>query len=89
MAHALWQLLSGADKVIIMGHKNPDMDCLGAALGIATCVAHTRMRPFIVLSERNDATADALAEMDRLGLSERYLISGPQALEMLKAQLGI
>ena len=67
-----------------MGHKNPDMDCLGAALGIATCASHSGMRPFIVLSERNEATADALREMDRLGLSDRLLISGPEALEMVK-----
>ena len=83
-AKALRQLIEGGGDVFIMGHKNPDMDCLGAALGIATCVQHTRMRPFIVLSERNDATADALKEMDRLGLSDSLLITGPQALEMLK-----
>ena len=83
-AKALRQLIEGGGDVFIMGHKNPDMDCLGAALGVATCVEHTRMRPFIVLSERNDATADALAEMDRMGLSERILVTGPQALEMVK-----
>lgn len=83
-AKALRQLIEGGGDVFIMGHKNPDMDCLGAALGVATCVQHTRMRPFIVLSERNDATADALREMDRLGLSEKMLITGPEALEMLK-----
>ena len=83
-AKALRQLIEGSGDVFIMGHKNPDMDCLGAALGIATCVLHTRMRPFIVLTERNDATADALSEMDRLGLSEKLLITGPEALEMVK-----
>ena len=83
-AKALRQLIEGGGDVFIMGHKNPDMDCLGAALGIATCVQHTRMRPFIVLTERNDATADVLNEMDRLGLSDRLLITGPQALEMIK-----
>ena len=83
-AKALRQLIEGGGDVFIMGHKNPDMDCLGAALGIATCVLHTRMRPFIVLSERNDATADALKEMDRLGLSDRMLVTGPEALEMVK-----
>ena len=83
-AKALRQLIEGGGDVFIMGHKNPDMDCLGAALGVATCVEHTRMRPFIVLSERNDATADALEEMDRMGLSERILVTGPQALEMVK-----
>ena len=83
-AKALRQLIEGGGDVFIMGHKNPDMDCLGAALGIATCVLHTRMRPFIVLTERNDATADALSEMDRLGLSEKLLVTGPEALEMVK-----
>ena len=83
-AKALHQLIEGGGDVFIMGHKNPDMDCLGAALGIATCASHSGMRPFIVLSERNEATADALREMDRLGLSDRLLISGPEALEMVK-----
>lgn len=82
---ALRQLIEGGGDVFIMGHKNPDMDCLGAALGIATCVEHTRMRPYIVISDRNDATKDALEEMDRLGLAERMLITGPQALEMVRA----
>ncbi len=82
-AKALRQLIEGGGDVFIMGHKNPDMDCLGAALGIATCVQHTRMRPFIVLSERNDATADALAEMDRMGISDKLIITGPEALEMV------
>ena len=83
-AKALRQLIEGGGDVFIMGHKNPDMDCLGAALGIATCVQHTRMRPFIVLSEENEATADALREMERLGLSDRLLVTGPEALEMVK-----
>lgn len=83
-AKALRQLIEGSGDVFIMGHKNPDMDCLGAALGIATCVQHTRLRPFIVLTEPNDATADAIREMDRLGLSDRMLVTGPEALEMVK-----
>ena len=83
-AKALRQLIEGSGDVFIMGHKNPDMDCLGAALGIATCVQHTRLRPFIVLTEPNDATADAIREMDRLGLSDRMLVTGPQALEMVR-----
>ncbi len=83
-AKALRQLIEGGGDVFIMGHKNPDMDCLGAAMGVATCVQHTRMRPFLVLTERNSATADALNEMDRLGISEKLLVTGPEALEMVK-----
>ncbi|ETA81304.1 DHH family phosphoesterase [Youngiibacter fragilis] len=34
VAHALRDLISESGSIFIMGHKNPDMDCLGAAIGI-------------------------------------------------------
>ena len=34
VAHALVRLIAQASKVLIMGHRNPDMDSFGAALGI-------------------------------------------------------
>ena len=83
-AKAFRQLVEGGGDVFIMGHRNPDMDCLGAALGVATCVEHSRGRAYIVYSQRNEATADALREMDRLGLSERLLVTGEQAMQMLR-----
>ncbi|MEG0378263.1 MAG: DHH family phosphoesterase, partial [Eubacterium sp.] len=33
-AHALRELILEADNVLIMGHQSPDMDCLGAAIGL-------------------------------------------------------
>ncbi|MEC5425082.1 DHH family phosphoesterase [Virgibacillus sp. C22-A2] len=34
ISHALKELVKASDNVIIMGHKSPDMDSLGAAIGI-------------------------------------------------------
>ncbi len=34
ISHALKELVTESDKVIIMGHKNPDMDAIGASIGI-------------------------------------------------------
>ncbi|MCM3570717.1 DHH family phosphoesterase [Neobacillus mesonae] len=34
ISHALKDLITASDKVIIMGHKNPDMDSIGAGIGI-------------------------------------------------------
>ena len=34
IAHALEELISESDQIIIMGHTNPDIDALGSALGI-------------------------------------------------------
>lgn len=33
-AHALQEIMLTHDKIFVMGHKNPDADCVGAALGI-------------------------------------------------------
>ena len=34
VAQSLEELISETDRVMIMGHSNPDMDVMGAALGI-------------------------------------------------------
>ena len=34
ISHALKDLIMASDKVIIMGHKNPDMDSIGSSIGI-------------------------------------------------------
>ncbi len=34
VAHALEELMSTCEKVIIMGHSNPDIDAVGSALGV-------------------------------------------------------
>jgi c-di-AMP phosphodiesterase-like protein len=34
VAHALEEIIKDSHKVYIMGHKNPDMDCFGSAVGI-------------------------------------------------------
>ena len=34
ISHALKELIIESEKVIIMGHKNPDMDAIGASIGI-------------------------------------------------------
>ena len=34
ISHALKDLITESDKVIVMGHKYPDMDAIGAAIGI-------------------------------------------------------
>ena len=35
VANFLLSKISGADNLLIMGHRNPDYDCIGAAIGIA------------------------------------------------------
>lgn len=50
-AYALEELIDEAPNVLIMGHANPDMDCLGSAIGIAKIVMAHGKPCHIVLGE--------------------------------------
>ncbi|GAB1475944.1 DHH family phosphoesterase [Bacillota bacterium] len=49
MAHALRQMIDQSGKVIITGHRNPDMDSFGSALGISRIVKNRNREAAIIL----------------------------------------
>lgn len=51
ISHALKELIHESDKVIIMGHRYPDMDAIGAAIGIAKVAELNQKDSFIVLNQ--------------------------------------
>lgn len=55
VAHALRQLIDQSRRVVIMGHRNPDMDCFGAALGIYRMCKMREREAHIVLNEFSDS----------------------------------
>ncbi len=55
IAHNLFQLMNSADKVLVMGHKRPDMDCFGAGIGICALANAIPKECSIVLNEVDDA----------------------------------
>ncbi len=52
-ATALRNLMEQCDSVIIMGHSLPDLDCMGASLGILACARRVNKRANIVLDNPN------------------------------------
>jgi cyclic-di-AMP phosphodiesterase len=55
IAHALVDLIKGSDNIFVMGHKNPDMDCFGAAVGINSAVRLLNKSCSIILDNKNSA----------------------------------
>lgn len=51
IAHAFRPLIDESNKVLIMGHKFPDMDCYGSAIGVYRSVLNRGKDPYIVLNE--------------------------------------
>lgn len=52
ISHALKDLITASDKVIIMGHKNPDMDSIGASIGIYKVAQMNQKDAYIVLNNQ-------------------------------------
>jgi len=51
IAHALQQLMEQSSRVMIMGHRNPDMDAFGSALGIFRLAASAGKEAHIVIDK--------------------------------------
>jgi len=80
VGHALKQLVSQAKHVFIMGHRNPDMDCFGAALGIYRFCELYEKKASIVIDDYNEALQSIYLQARK---SENYqMISSERAMTL-------
>ena len=63
IAGQLASLISRADNVIIMGHRNPDFDSVGACVGIARLCMHCGVPPKIIIDKNNQNFRDCSARL--------------------------
>ncbi|CAC9384415.1 phosphoesterase, DHH family protein [Staphylococcus aureus] len=78
ISHALKDILAEGDKVIIMGHKRPDLDAIGAAIGVSRFAMMNNLEAYIVLNETDiDPTLRrVMNEIDKKPeLRERFITS--------------
>lgn len=82
VAHALRDLILESGKVFIMGHKNPDMDCLGASIGI-NVIARELKKEVYILNE--EPFSNILPLLVKFNTQEKYLETfiTPDAAEKL------
>ena len=80
IAHALKTLMSQSSKVFIMGHRNPDMDSLGASLGIHRVAASMGKESYIILDSYNEALI-SIAE-DAKATGDYEFVSCDKALSL-------
>lgn len=81
IAHALKALMAQSSKVFIMGHKNPDMDCFGAALGVYRIALSAGKEPYIVFGEYNETMTDIVTDAKKDGTYQ--FISAESAIGMV------
>ena len=61
VANALSQLIRDSSQVLVMGHRNSDMDAIGAAAGMV-CAARVKGKPVHVVVDQNHTMATELIE---------------------------
>lgn len=84
IAHALKLLMSQSSKVFIMGHRNPDLDSFGAALGIHRMARIVEKDAYIVINSYNDSMVDMIEDVKQT--DEYALISTEKALSLADEQ---
>lgn len=82
---AIKELIMESDKVIILGHKVPDMDSIGSALGIRKIANMNEKEAFIVLnpSDNNNNIAKVLTELKKNESIYQSIITPNTAQEMI------
>ena len=80
MAHALMQLVKSSDRVFIMGHARPDMDCIGSAIGMYT-FARSAGKPTDIILDNVGQAIDIIYEA-AVKTGRYSFISGEKASQL-------
>ena len=77
---AFSELIEGSDDVIVMGHRNPDLDAIGAALGVCAACEAVGVPAFIATDKDNTLCS---------ALIERILSDENQSVSIIDEQTAI
>ncbi|QQE74436.1 DHH family phosphoesterase [Brevibacillus composti] len=83
IAHALRDLIHEAEHVIVMGHKQPDMDSIGASLGVLKAVQLHKKDAYIVMDEGNSSVDRLMKEIYAHEELAEAFITPEQAIRLI------
>lgn len=83
VSQALVELFKGVDHVFVQGHRNPDLDAIGSAIGIVKIARIHGVKASVVLDvdHVNYDVGRLIAKMQAAGIDKDIFISPKDALE--------
>ncbi len=83
-AQALREIMLTHDRIFIMGHRLPDADCIGAALGIYRLARTFNKKAYIVMDKDSPAIEPIVSELmkEKTENGEELFVTGDQALSL-------
>lgn len=82
ISHALRDLIQESDNVVIMGHRMPDMDAVGAAIGVLKAAQVSDKEGYIVLEDSNPSIRRLMETIQEDEELSRWFITPEQALHL-------
>ena len=79
-ANSLMELIAKSGDVYIMGHKNADLDAVGAALGVCCLCRKQGKKAYIVLDQEHNAARGLIDEIRTVPEYDGVIVSGQDAL---------
>ena len=86
MASSISELITQSSHIFLMGHKNADLDSVGAACGIVCICRKLGKKPLIVIDREQNASKILLQKLDKQPEYRASFISGQDALLMADAK---
>ncbi|WP_028778251.1 DHH family phosphoesterase [Shimazuella kribbensis] len=80
---SLGKLIDDSKQVLVMGHKDPDMDALGAAIGMLRFASLHDRPAFMVVDQPDMTTQRLMRELEQHVLGEN-LVTASEALEIIE-----
>jgi c-di-AMP phosphodiesterase-like protein len=80
---AMSNLIAESDQVLIMGHRSPDFDCAGAALGVARCTRALEKPVHMIVEDKNAAIIPFLNELASRPEYDGFVIPPDRAERMM------
>lgn len=84
IASALSELIAGSDKVLVMGHRASDLDCLGSSAAIAMSIRNSGKFSCVVVNKSQTLAPELIERYTDLGYGDIFI--KPEEAEELMTQ---
>lgn len=88
LSNALADIVKESDKIIVMGHKNPDFDAIGSCIGILEFCKLNNRECYIVLndSDKDETIKKIVEEVEKVNELNEFFIDSDEAWDLMTPQ---
>ncbi|MEK3863172.1 DHH family phosphoesterase [Paenibacillus sp. FSL H7-0716] len=83
IAHALRDLMQESDRVLILGHRTPDIDAVGAAIGLLRAAQMYNVEASIVMETPNPSITNMMEQIRKDDELYKSFITTEQSLQIM------